>query len=190
VTERKKGWWSQEQQVSARSLSVTDLEGPRSNSSAVGDQLEFVGALVFLLLNFVGRGVTSLIESLGTPLFLEYALAPAPTPASSIIITLTRRLVCSLSLSLAHSRTRTRRVVKGSTTTDAAHFFLVLGAAGLPVYFGLPYALKVVHKVVALIFGFVVIGAGLITIAAVERENLTQAQVTPRRRRRLLHRQP
>jgi hypothetical protein len=31
-----------------------------------------VGAIVFIVLNFVARGVLSLLETLGTPIFLEY----------------------------------------------------------------------------------------------------------------------
>jgi hypothetical protein len=31
-----------------------------------------VGAIVYIVLNFVARGVLSLLETLGTPIFLEY----------------------------------------------------------------------------------------------------------------------
>jgi hypothetical protein len=37
-----------------------------------------VGALVYILLNFVARGVLSLLETLGTPIFLEYGIPSCP----------------------------------------------------------------------------------------------------------------
>ncbi len=36
------------------------------------DQMMVVGAMVYIVLNFVARGVLSLLETLGTPIFLEY----------------------------------------------------------------------------------------------------------------------
>lgn len=97
-----------------------------------------VGAIVYIVLNFVARGVLSLLETLGTPIFLE--------------------------------------VFDGTDTTDASHFYLILGVVGLSVYFGLGFARKIASEIAMLIFGFMLIGAGLVTLAVVERENLNKIQ--------------
>lgn len=101
-------------------------------------KLMVVGAIVYIVLNFVARGVLSLLETLGTPIFLE--------------------------------------VFDGTDTTDASHFYLILGVLGLSVYFGLGFARKIASEIAMLIFGFMLIGAGLITLAIVERENLNKIQ--------------
>ncbi len=68
----------------------------------------------------------------------------------------------------------------GTDTTDASHFYLILGVVGLSVYFGLGFARKIANEIAMLIFGFMLIGAGLITLAVVERENLNKIQVRRR----------
>jgi hypothetical protein len=68
-------------------------------------------------------------------------------------------------------------VFDGSTTTEASHFYLILGVVGLSVYFGLGCARKVASELTMLIFGFMLIGAGLITLCVVEREALNKVQV-------------
>ncbi len=76
-----------------------------------------------------------------------------------------------------HTLTRTSRVFADASTTNAAHFYLLLGLAGLPVYLGMGYVAKWVGKVALFIAGFMLMGAGLLTIASVERDQLSRPQV-------------
>lgn len=86
---------------------------------------------------------------------------------------------CLVTLANAFSHTNCAhitRVFKGSTTTEASHFYLILGVLGLSVYLGLGIFRRVASEITMLVFGFILIGTGLITIATVAREDLTKVQ--------------
>jgi len=96
-------------------------------------KLTVVGAMVYIVLNFVSRGVLSLVETIGTPLF--------------------------------------QSIFKGSTTTDASHFYLALGVLGMVVYLVLGWARKVASEITILIFGFLLIATGLVVVSVADWSN-------------------
>ncbi len=97
----------------------------------VCDRLMVVGSMVFITLNFAARGVLSLIETLGTPLFQRLTIKQIFIPFSI--------LTCLVNRVWGDDGN------KDGSLAETGHFYLILGVVGLFVYLSVGWIRKLIR---------------------------------------------